>query len=142
MTDAARALVLTLTCQDRVGIVAAVSSALAGIDGFILDSQQYADLETGRFFMRVVFTGGGARFPHDPAVVRAMLVPVAATFGFDWNLHAPEDRPRVLIAVSKGSHCLNDLLHRWQTGTLPVDIGGVLSNHDTLRPLVQWHGLP
>jgi formyltetrahydrofolate deformylase len=142
MTDAGRALVLTLTCQDRVGIVAAVSGALAGIDGFILDSQQYADLETGRFFMRLVFTGGGARFPRDPAAVRAALAPVAETFGFDWSLHATDDRPRVLIAVSKGSHCLNDLLHRWQTGTLPVDIVGVLSNHDTLRPLVEWHGLP
>ncbi|MCU6454704.1 formyltetrahydrofolate deformylase [Sphingomonas sp. A2-49] len=136
------ALVLTLTCEDRVGIVAAVSGALAGIDGFILDSQQYADLETGRFFMRVVFGGGGARFPGDPAAVRAVLAPVADALGFDWRLHAADDRPRVLIAVSKGSHCLNDLLHRRQTGTLPVEIVGVVSNHDALRPLVEWHGLP
>jgi formyltetrahydrofolate deformylase len=142
MTGPRPAWILTLTCQDRVGIVAAVAGTLAGIDGFILDSQQYADLETGRFFMRVVFTAGGARFPSETAAVHDALAPVAATFAFDWQVHAADDRPRVLIAVSKGSHCLNDLLHRWQTGALPVEIAGVLSNHETLRPLVQWHGLP
>ncbi len=134
--------ILTLTCDDRVGIVAAVASALAAIDGFILDSQQYADLETGRFFMRVAFGAGGAGFPADRAQVSAALAPVAARFAFDWQLAAATDRPRVLIAVSKGSHCLNDLLHRWQTGALPVEITGVVSNHNTLRPLVEWHGLP
>jgi len=138
--DAVR--VLTLTCQDRVGIVAAVAGALAGIDGFILDSQQYADLETGRFFMRVAFGRGGDGYPEDAGGVHAALAPVADRFGFDWSLTAAGDRPRVLIAVSKGSHCLNDLLHRWRTGALPVDIVGVLSNHDALRGLVEWHGLP
>ena len=126
--------VLTLTCDDRVGIVAGVTGALAGVGGFILDSQQYADLETGRFFMRLAFTGG------DDA--RAALGRVAERFAFDWSLTRAADRPRVLIAVSKGSHCLNDLLHRWQTGGLPVDVAGVVSNHETLRPLVEWHGLP
>jgi len=142
MSDAGAVLILTLACQDRVGIVAAVAGALAGMDGFILDSQQYADLETGRFFMRVAFTGGGARFPAEIAAVRAVLAPVAAAFAFDWSLTSAADRPRVLIAVSKGSHCLNDLLHRWRTGALPVEIVGVLSNHDALRGLVEWHGLP
>ncbi len=134
--------ILTLTCDDRVGIVAAVASALAAIDGFILDSQQYADLETGSFFMRVAFGAGGAGFPADRTAVATALEPVAARFGFEWQLAAATDKPRILIAVSKGSHCLNDLLHRWQTGALPVEIVGVVSNHDTLRPLVEWHGLP
>ena len=75
--------ILTLACQDRVGIVAAVSGALAGIDGFILDSQQYADLETGRFFLRIVFTGQGDRFPASVEGVRAALAEPAARFGFD-----------------------------------------------------------
>lgn len=134
MADAGDAHVLTLTCDDQVGIVAGVTGALAGVGGFILDSQQYADLETGRFFMRLAFTGGGE--------ARGALAPVAERFAFDWSLTRADDRPRVLIAVSKGSHCLNDLLHRWQTGGLPVDIAGVVSNHETLRPLVEWHGLP
>ena len=134
--------ILTLACQDRVGIVAAVSGALAGIDGFILDSQQYADLETGRFFLRIVFTGQGARFPASVEGVRAALNEPAVRFGFDWHVAPASERPRMLIAVSKGSHCLNDLLHRWRTNTLPVEIVGVVSNHDSLRPLVEWHGLP
>lgn len=134
--------VLTLTCDDRIGIVAGVTGALAAIDGFILDSQQYADLETGRFFMRLAFAGGGARFPGDGDALRAALTPVAARFAFDWTLARTDDVPRVVIAVSKGSHCLNDLLHRWRTKTLPVEIAAVVSNHDTLRPLVEWHGLP
>ena len=142
MTAPRAAMILTLTCQDQVGIVAAVAGALAAIGGFILDSQQYADLDTGRFFMRVVFTGASDGFPNEPAAVHDALAPVAAAFRFDWSLHSASDRPRVLIAVSKGSHCLNDLLHRWQTGALPVEIVGVLSNHENLRPLVQWHGLP
>ncbi|NYT40917.1 formyltetrahydrofolate deformylase [Sphingomonas sp. R-74633] len=131
---------LTLDCEDRPGIVAAVSGFLAERDGFILDSQQYADLDAGRFFMRVEFKAAAA--PFETALLRAQFTPVAARFGMDWALAEAGARPRVLIAVSKGSHCLNDLLHRWKTGSLGVDIAGVVSNHDTLRDLTEWHGLP
>lgn len=134
--------VLTLTCADSVGIVAGVSGALAGVDGFILDSQQYADLETGRFFMRLAFMRGGERFPADEAGLNAALTPVAERFALDWQLHRADEKPRVLIAVSKGSHCLVDLLHRWRTGVLPVDIVGVVSNHIDLEPITRWHGVP
>ncbi|WP_414903376.1 formyltetrahydrofolate deformylase [Sphingomonas flavalba] len=133
---------LTFTCADRVGIVAAVAGALAERDGFILDSQQYADLETGRFFMRVAFRAGGPRFPGDGAELRAALAPVAERYGFAWTLTDSGERPRMLIAVSKASHCLNDLLHRWRTGALPIAIVGVVSNHDTMRALTEWHGIP
>ncbi len=134
--------ILTFSCVDRVGIVAAVTGQLAAIDGFILDSQQYADLETGHFFMRVEFRGAGPRFPADGAAVRDQFAPIAERFGFDWALHPASHRPRLIIAVSKGSHCLNDLLHRWGTGDLPVQIAGVVSNHDDLRSLTEWHGIP
>lgn len=134
--------ILTLTCADSVGIVAGVSGALAGVDGFILDSQQYADLETGRFFMRLAFMRGGERFPADEAGLSAALTPVAERFALDWQLHRADEKPRVLIAVSKGSHCLVDLLHRWRTGVLPVDIVGVVSNHIDLEPITRWHGVP
>ncbi len=134
--------ILTLTCNDRVGIVAGVSAFLAARSGFILDSQQYADIETARFFMRVVFTAGGPDFPSETEQLRAQFAETAATLDLDWSLTAATERPRALIAVSKGSHCLNDLLHRRQTGGLSVDIVGVVSNHDDLRGLVEWHGLP
>jgi len=133
--------ILTLSCQDRVGIVAAVSGHLADIDGFILDSQQYADLESGRFFMRVEFKGAGELFPDTLQELRSGFFPVGERFELDWELLPSTSRPRLLIAVSKGSHCLNDLLHRWQTGNLPVDVVGIISNHPDLRDLTEWHGI-
>jgi formyltetrahydrofolate deformylase len=60
----------------------------------------------------------------------------------DWELTRLTHRPKLLVAVSKASHCLNDLLHRWQTGNLPVEIAGVVSNHPDLRELTEWHGVP
>ncbi|PZU06169.1 formyltetrahydrofolate deformylase [Sphingomonas sp.] len=134
--------ILTLTCRDKVGIVAGVSGFLAGRDGFILDSQQYADLETKRFFMRVVFSGDGPRFPDDGAALRAAFLPVAEELGLEWSLTEASARPRLLLAVSKGSHCLADLLHRWRSGSLAAEIVGVLSNHPDMEDMVRWHGLP
>jgi len=141
MTAGHEPYILTLSCEDGVGIVAALTSWLADLDGFILDSQQYADLDSGRFFLRVAFHGAGPRFASDDAALRAGFAPVADRFAMDWDLRPANRRAKLLIAVSKGSHCLNDLLHRWQTGNLPVDIVGVVSNHDTLRDLTEWHGI-
>jgi formyltetrahydrofolate deformylase len=134
--------ILTLSCEDRVGIVAAVSGHLASIGGFILDSQQYADPDAQRFFMRVEFKASGGHFPETVDALRTGLLPVAQEFAMAWELVAACERPRLMIAVSKASHCLNDLLHRWHTGNLPVDVVGVISNHQDLRALTEWHGLP
>ncbi|WP_095012942.1 formyltetrahydrofolate deformylase [Tsuneonella mangrovi] len=133
--------ILALSCRDKVGIVAAVTAHLAGIDGFILDSQQYADLALGRFFMRVEFSGAGAAFPGSIEDLRSGFAPVAKQYDMAWELVPAADKPRLLIAVSRGSHCLNDLLHRWRTGNLPVEIVGVVSNHPDLRDLTEWHGI-
>lgn len=134
--------ILTLSCEDRVGIVAAVSGHLAEIGGFIVDSQQYADLDAHRFFMRVAFKASDERFPETVNRLRSGLMPIAHDFGMAWELVSAADRPKLMIAVSKGSHCLNDLLHRWHTGDLPVDVVGVISNHPDLRALTEWHGVP
>ncbi len=134
--------ILAFTCRDSVGIVAAVTSVLAESDGFILDSQQYADLETGRFFMRLLFKPSGGRFPPTRDAVHALIAPVAARFGFDWKLVAADARPKLLLAASRQLHCLHDLLYRWQTGMLPIDIVGVAANHEDARALTQRHGLP
>lgn len=134
--------ILTLACADRVGIVAGVSGLIARIDGFIVDSQQYADLDTGRFFMRVVFQPGGARFPADEAALRSAFAELAQAFALDWALSPRDVRLRVVVAVSKGSHCLNDLLHRQESGALAVEIAAVVGNHDILRRLAEWHGVP
>ena len=134
--------VLTLTTKDRVGIVAAVTRFLADHDGFILDSQQYADLEQGQFFMRVDFQSAGRRFPGSHKKLEAAFAEIAAKNMLDWKLVDGAEKPGIVIAVSTGSHCLNDLLHRWKTGSLPVNIAGVVSNHESLRDLSEWHEVP
>ncbi len=134
--------ILTLTATDRVGIVAAVTGMLADHDGFILDSQQYADLEQNRFFMRVEFKGAGENFPSSLAEFRTRFAGVGAEYDLEWEINSSDQKPNIIIAVSRGSHCLNDLLHRWKTGGLPVNIAGVISNHDSLRKLTEWHEVP
>jgi formyltetrahydrofolate deformylase len=134
--------VLTFSCVDAVGIVAAVTGLLAERDGFILDSQQYADLESGQFFMRVAFRGAGPRFPDGLGAVRAAFAPIVARFDMDARISDSTEKPRFVIAVSQASHCLNDLLHRWSTGNLAIDIVGVVSNHEHQRRLTEWHGVP
>ncbi|GAA0477895.1 formyltetrahydrofolate deformylase [Parasphingorhabdus litoris] len=131
--------ILTLTAEDRVGLVAAVTGFLAEHDGFILDSQQYADLELERFFMRVEFKGAGDKFPASLDALTEKFSAVGTRYALDWTLVSGTEKPNIVIAVSKGSHCLNDLLHRWKTGGLPVNIAGVVSNHESLRDLTEWH---
>lgn len=132
-------LILTFTCVDRPGIVAAVAGALADVGGFILDSQQHADLATARFFMRVMFTGVTEALSEP--VVAAAIAPVAARFDLDWLLVPADRRMRLLVAVSSTSHCLADLLHRWASNALPIEIVGVVSNHDALRDLTDRHAV-
>lgn len=134
--------ILTLSCTDRVGIVAGVTGWLAGIDGFILDSQQFADLDTARFFMRVAFRAAGARFPDDREALVAGFAPLAERFELDWGLSRADAPPAMVVAVSGASHCLNDLLYRQKSGTLPARIAAVVSNHEKLRDLSEWHGVP
>ena len=133
--------ILTVTCADAIGIVAATATYLADHDGFIVESQQYADLAAGRFFMRIEFKAAGPRFPALTALQHD-FAPIAARFTMDWAIVDADTRPRVMIAVSRFGHCLNDLLHRWRTGTLPVEIPLVVSNHLELRSFCEWHGIP
>ncbi|MEH6701848.1 formyltetrahydrofolate deformylase [Parasphingorhabdus sp.] len=134
--------ILTLTAEDRVGLVAAVAGFLAEHEGFILDSQQYADLEQDRFFMRVEFKAAGAKFPASLDGLTEKFSVIGKQYALDWTLVSGAIKPNIVIAVSKGSHCLNDLLHRWKTGGLPVNIVGVVSNHESLRDLTEWHDVP
>ena len=132
--------VLTVRCRDAVGIVAAVSSALAHGGAFITESSHYGDPDTGLFFMRTVFRPtGGIR---EAEGFREALAPAIEKFALDSELHDANRRMKVMLAVSKHGHCLAHLLHRWQAGELPIDVVGVFSNHEDMRRLVEWHGLP
>ena len=129
--------ILTLSCPDQHGIVHAVAGAIVVSGGNIVESQQFGDPDTGRFFMRVAVEGEQV----GPAL-RPGLTPVAARYGMDWQLHPGDQRTRTLVLVSLGGHCLNDLLFRARAGTLPVDVPAVVSNHETLRPIAEFYGVP
>ena len=133
--------VLLANCPDAPGISAAVTGFIAEARGFILESQQYGDEATGQFFLRVAFRSVDAT-PLDVTELTDAFAPIARRFGMDSAIFDAVTRPRTLIAVSRFGHCLNDLLHRWRTGSLPVEIVSVVSNHDNMRGLVEWHGLP
>ena len=132
--------ILTLSCPDQPGIVAAVSQALFEHGANIEESQQFDDERTDTFFMRIAFSiaEGG------PSVQewRGILAPIAERLEMDWTLW-DGDRPcRTLIMVSKFGHCLNDLLFRWRSGALNIDIPVIVSNHPDLKPLADMYGIP
>jgi len=132
--------ILTLSCPDRVGIVAAVSSFLARHGGWIVEAGQHADRDSMRFFMRVEILAES--LPFDLAELRRLFPVVAQEFAMDWRITDTAEKERALILVSRQDHCLNDLLHRWRSGELSVEIPAVISNHGDLRAFVEWHGIP
>jgi formyltetrahydrofolate deformylase len=119
--------VLKLSCPNRPGIVAAVSTLLFEAGCNILDAQQFDDVETGRFFMRVIFNAVDA----DPtaAELRERFKPVGDRFGMDWTIRARGERRRVMLLVSKFDHCLVDLLYRQRNGELNMEVAAVVANH-------------
>ena len=119
--------VLTLSCPNRPGIVAAVSTHLFQNGCNILDANQFDDTESGRFFMRVVFNF----VEGSPALesVRDGFADIAGRFDMAFTMKSRNERQRVLIMTSKFDHCLADLLYRWRIGELPMELAGIVSNH-------------
>jgi len=140
--DNARAMqhtyVLTLSCPDRPGIVHAVSGFLFEHGGNIEEAAQYNDHDTGLFFMRVQFAC--AQLTQDD--LRVHLRVFAATFAMQWSLHPLAEPVRTVIFVSKEGHCLNDLLFRWKSGLLPLDIRAIVSNHRDFYQLAASYNVP
>jgi len=131
--------ILTLSCPDRTGIVAAITSFIAERFGLITEAAHFVDAFSDRSFMRTSFRGEA--LPPLRVLEREFAL-VAERFGMDWLLREADRRCKVLIAVSRQGHCLNSLLHRWSIGTLPIDIVGIVSNHDTHARLAAWYELP
>ncbi|MBV7435365.1 formyltetrahydrofolate deformylase [Cardiobacteriaceae bacterium TAE3-ERU3] len=132
--------ILTLSCPDRPGIVHAVSGFLADRGINILTSAQYGDEETNHFFMRVKMDASAATSSFDE--LEKEWSAVASQWEMQSEWHRVTDKTRVMLMVSKAGHCLNDLLFRWQSGSLPIEIVAVGSNHDTFREVCEGHGLP
>jgi formyltetrahydrofolate deformylase len=132
--------ILNASCASRLGTVAAVSGFLASRRCYITDMQQFDDILSAHFFVRVTFYGDPE---HTPALdqLRAEFEAVATKEEMDWSIYDGAKKPRVLIMVSKFDHCLVDLLYRQRTGELNMDITTVVSNHTDLKALVESHGI-
>lgn len=135
-----REYILTLSCPDSVGIVAAVSTFLAVSDCNIKDSAQFGDSETGLFFMRVSFIAE----QNAPRLetLRDSFAATAKRCGMAWSMVCAKAKSRMLIMVSRQGHCLNDLLYRNRIGAMRAEIIGIVSNHETFQDLAGWNGIP
>ncbi|MET0547482.1 MAG: formyltetrahydrofolate deformylase [Caulobacterales bacterium] len=120
-----KAFILTLQCPDRPGLVAGVSTLLAGVGGNITEAEQFEDRESARFFMRIGFD----LEPAQEAGLRDQFRTLADRFGMDWKIRPADHVAKVLILVSKFDHCLGDLLYRQRIGELPMQVAGVVANH-------------
>ena len=131
--------VLLIVCDDRKGIVAAVANSIASQDCNIVESSQYGDEATGRFFMRIAINcpAGSTKESFEAA-----FLPVATAFQLEWRIHDLRKKLRAMIMVSQGGHCLNDLLYRTATKRLPMEITSVVSNHQNWQRRAEHEGIP
>jgi formyltetrahydrofolate deformylase len=136
-----RNFILTTACPDTTGIVAGISGFLASNNALITEAQHYDDPSGNTSFMRTVFHDNGKGMPTVQALDEQFRTAVGEKFGMQWQFHEVQRRCRVLLAVSRHGHCLNSILHRWSTGTLPIEVVGVVSNHQDMRSLAEWHGV-
>jgi formyltetrahydrofolate deformylase len=136
-----RRYVLTITCPDRVGIVAAVTALIASHHGSVLEAAQHGDVATGRFFLRIEIVADSLPGGFGPDDLAAALAPVADEFRMEWRLTDTDVPKRVVLFASREDHCVADLLYRWRSGELDCDIPCVISNHEDLRGMVEWHGI-
>ena len=130
--------ILTLSCPDRLGLVHAVSGFLLERGGNIEEAAQYNDQDTGLFFMRVQFHC--VRLTHQD--LRSQLGFFARPYSMQWSLHATAQPMRTVLLVSKEGHCLNDLLFRWKSGLLALDIRAIISNHRDFYQLAASYNVP
>lgn len=137
---AQRRYTLTASCPDRVGIVARVATFIADNRGWILETSHHADDESQRYFMRIEIRADS--LPFDLDEFRRRFLPIADEFAMDWRIADSAEKKRLVVLVSQQEHCLYDLLARWQSKELDVDIPCVISNHETFRGFVEWHGIP
>lgn len=131
--------ILTVSCESRRGIVAAIAGYLAEHGCNIVDSAQFDDVETSRFFMRVAFV---SETGVDLGALRTGFDSIAGAFGMSHAFHSDREKMKVVILVSRFGHCLNDLLYRWRIGALAIDIVGVISNHLDYQKVVVNHDIP
>ncbi len=131
------ALILKLTCPDRSGIVRAVSGAITELGGNIVESQQYGDPTSGNFHMRVE-----TEAIADPEGFRNRMASMGEALDMTWELNRKDRKLRTVIMASKEAHCLSDLLYNVKEGLIPIEVAAVVANHEVLRPLAEFYGVP
>ncbi|MGB5324445.1 MAG: formyltetrahydrofolate deformylase [Pseudomonadales bacterium] len=131
---------LVIDCPDRVGIVARVSQFIAEHSGSLLEASYHADQLTQRFFMRTEIAADSLAVTAEEFERR--FAKIAAEFAMNWYLRKASEKRRVAMLVSQTSHCLADLLHRWQSGDLDCEVPCVISNHANLKDMAGWYGIP
>ncbi len=129
--------ILSFVCDDRPGIVHAISGAIVDCGGNITESQQFSSADTDRFFMRLQVEASA-----DRADFEARLAPVIERYGMQWQLDDVGRPLKTLVLVSKAAHCLNDMLFRQRAGQLSVEIPLVMSNHPDLGSLAAFYDVP
>jgi formyltetrahydrofolate deformylase len=132
--------ILRASCMDSIGIVADVAGFLAQRRLFIVETSNFGDPATGRFFLRVVFAPNGQRFTATAFLKE--FAAIADKWKMEWELRDARVKPNVLILVSKADHCLNDLLYRHRIGALAINVPAIVSNHLTCSWLAERHGIP
>ena len=136
MTLATEHWVLTIVCEDRPGIVHAISGAIVAANGNITESHQYTSLDTGRFFMRLQIESAVSRSDFEAAIK-----PIVATYSMQFTLDTVGRKMKTLVLVSKAGHCLNDILFRQRSGQLPIEIDAVFGNHSELASLAEFYSV-
>ncbi|MEM7617594.1 MAG: formyltetrahydrofolate deformylase [Pseudomonadota bacterium] len=128
-----------MTCQDKIGIIAGFSKILSDNQCFIIESAQYGDLETGKFFMRTVFESREENIDKDYLLDK--FSGFIADYAMDFTIKDFDYRPRTLILVSKYEHCLRDLLHRANKSILDIDVQAIISNHQNAQKLANFYNI-
>jgi formyltetrahydrofolate deformylase len=128
-----------VSCRDQRGIVNAVSQCVANFDGNITESGQFVDPDNGLLFMRVCFRVEDTKSIE---AFRTSFAPIASRYEMTWETFDMDLKPRVLIMVSQLGHCLNDLLYRHSTRQLPMELVGIVSNHETFRTRAEHENVP
>ncbi|WP_394179036.1 formyltetrahydrofolate deformylase [Marinomonas posidonica] len=132
--------IFTASCPSILGTVDVVTRYMAEAGNYIDEIHSFDDRESGRFFIRIEFLPQKDNFSEQTFAEE--FAQRAAEFNMDWALTAPHHKPKVAIMVSKYDHCLNDLLYRFRTGQLNIDVTVIISNHPDLEDLAKWHGIP
>lgn len=131
--------ILTARCPSKLGTVDALTNTLYQHQLYITDLHSFDDRDSEQFFIRAAFNSAQ---PFDEQQFRDAFAARAEEFGMDWQLHAPGQKTRTLLMVSKFDHCLNDLLYRYRTGQLNIEVTAIVSNHPDLKELADWHNIP